>query len=78
MKYKITKVENDTMTIEVLDGTKIILTKEFPITLESNLDKIKEQLRMEVATQEVKEREKEREENKKDEFKGLLNKQFDL
>ena len=74
-KFQITTI-NEKVTVEVLKGNTVLFTKDFELTM--SLDEIKEQLRKDLAFLEVKEKEKERLENKKNEFRQLLNKKIDL
>ena len=74
-KFQITTI-NEKVTVEVLKGNTVLFTKDFELTV--SLDEIKEQLRKDLAFLEVKEKEKERLENKKEEFRQLLNKKIDL
>lgn len=75
-KFQITKAE-EIIKIEVFKGNDVILTKDFPLE-GFNLDEARQQLKRDVQTLEVQQKEKERLENKKNELKKLLNKKFDL
>ena len=77
-KFQITKVENGNTIIEVFKGNDIILTREFSVDLDFNLDEIRKQLKSDIQILEVKKEEEERIKNKEDDLKLKIGKKFDL
>lgn len=77
-KFQIKKIDDRTMTIEVLQGNKVVLERKFLIDLGLKLDLVKEKLRQEVQLMEVREEEKLRLENKKKDFIKLIGKKLEL
>ena len=48
-KFQIKSIVGELMTVEVLEGNKIVLTKEIPVTLNLKLDKVRNELAGELA-----------------------------
>ena len=48
-KFQIKSIVGETMTIEVLEGNKVVLTKEIPVTLNLKLNKVRNELAGELA-----------------------------
>ena len=90
MKFQIVKIlENEKIFVEVLDGNKIVLSQDFNIAVDLNIEKIKQELR--ESLDEIKKQEKrnaellKKEQEKKDQlnkvidqFQSLLNKEMNL
>ena len=79
-KFQITSFSSDdsTMTVEVLDGTKVVLTKEFPITYSLELSDVKTKLAKEIALMEEKDNAKVGLKKKVDDLKKDIGKLTDL
>ena len=63
MKFQIKSIDNDLVLVNVLDGTKVLFTKEFKTSLDLDLNRIKRLVRDELEKLE-------KEKKKEDEFQA--------
>ena len=78
MKYKISKIENDLATLEVLRENEVILTRTFPIDLDFDLTNIRQKLKQDAQTFLVKQEEEKRKKDKGKDLEKLIGQEFDL
>lgn len=80
MKFQIKQLkDNDqTVVIEVLKGNTVIMTREFLVNLDFNLEEIKKQLLNDVELMDIKQKEEERRQSKVDDLKSKIGKKEDL
>ena len=48
MKFQIKSIDNEIVTVDVLDGTKVLFTKNFKVSLDLDIDRIKRTVRNEL------------------------------